>query len=701
MRNRTILTGLTVSLVAVLLLSVTATAEAGGKKPVLKVNTGISIPRGSTAVYLTAAHLYATDGDDSNDTIFYTIKSISNMGGATLTIYGVPAVAGSKFSQTVLVSGFVAVQHNAIAQTSASFTFAVSDDEGNQAQAASNTSPATFFIAITQPANVAPTLTWIEPNGVDDAIGEGESFTLQWDDADPDDNAVVTFYYGSTFASTPIPGSVYEDPDDLGDQMVWDTTGIAAGTYYLCARLTDSVRSVDVWSTFPVTIGSGPAVDGWQPEIPVTLSPGYVMAAVGMDGFGHALAVNQDSPTTWAYTVFDGTSWGIEATAPNIGLSNFLNPQLEANGSGDNLLVWQHNDTRSALYAKFYRSGTAWESATQRIDQTNRIMNTTLRGSGFDVANSDDGTAMVVWVNYSNYNLYKPFIYARLYDGSGWSAETKLSDGLHPAVAADANGNFMLAFGHPNDDSANEGQIFCQLYTKGGGWGPKAQLKTAPDWPAFTFVKCKRIDVEGTGDKKFVAAYCTQIGGTDIGPGQGSLNRIYGRLFNGTGWETEQRLDNGSDLPLEVPFSNLARLSLKMSSNGSALVMFTQLNAAGVEEVWANRYDASGWSLPSRISYPTDDTSGFGRSFLGNGCGLTMDAMGNGIAVFAQEVGPYTEIVKAHYRVGAAWTDVSVLSSLGNAEVERWFWVDGEESGRAMVIWRQETSLTFRSRSYR
>ncbi len=132
MRNRTILTGLKVSLVAVLLLSVTATAEAKGKKPVLTVNTGITIPRGSRPVFLTTAHLRSTDHDDGDSTIYYEIKSVSNMSGAMLTIYGVPAVAGSSFSQSALVAGnTVAVQHNGVVQSSASFTFAVRDDEDN------------------------------------------------------------------------------------------------------------------------------------------------------------------------------------------------------------------------------------------------------------------------------------------------------------------------------------------------------------------------------------------------------------------------------------------------------------------------------------------------------------------------------------------------------------------------------------------
>ncbi len=57
-----------------------------------------------------------------------------------------------------------------------------------------------------------------------------------------------------------------------------------------------------------------------------------------MDGYGHALLVTSTSPTRWAYNVFDGTSWGVEATVPNMGSINFLNPLIEANGSGDYLL---------------------------------------------------------------------------------------------------------------------------------------------------------------------------------------------------------------------------------------------------------------------------------------------------------------------------------------------------------------------------
>ncbi len=98
--------------------------------------------------------------------------------------------------------------------------------------------------------------------------------------------------------------------------------------------------------------------------------------------------------------------------------------------------------------------------------------------------------------------------------------------------------------------------MFCQLYTKGSSWGSNVQLKTASDWPAFNTYVCttrRRIDVEGTGNKKFVVATATQIGGTDIDSLSG-CHRLQSMDVHSTGSLGKQnsRLDNGSDLHLET-----------------------------------------------------------------------------------------------------------------------------------------------------
>lgn len=168
--------------------------------------------------------------------------------------------------------------------------------------------------AWTKVTNVAPTFAWVEPDGGDRAISPGIWFTLKWEDADPDDNALITVYFGDTFMSRFI-GLVDEDPDGTSDELVWDTTGVDPGIYFVCAHLIDSRTTRTVWSTHPIIIGTPAAAPwNWQPESLVGV--GTVRSQtyqVAIDEFGHAMAVGtytDDRGWVLNYSVYDGAAWG-------------------------------------------------------------------------------------------------------------------------------------------------------------------------------------------------------------------------------------------------------------------------------------------------------------------------------------------------------------------------------------------------------
>ena len=84
----------------------------------------------------------------------------------------------------------------------------------------------------------------MEPDGVNDTADT--SFTIQWTDDDPDDNATISLYYDTDSSGADgalIASGLSEDPDGAGDDTyVWDTTEVATGTYYVYAVIDDGVN---------------------------------------------------------------------------------------------------------------------------------------------------------------------------------------------------------------------------------------------------------------------------------------------------------------------------------------------------------------------------------------------------------------------------------------------------------------------------
>ncbi|MBM4093592.1 MAG: hypothetical protein FJ276_29915 [Planctomycetes bacterium] len=711
MRTHRFITGLTVSLVAVVWLSATDTAEARGAKPQKQWVTGIAIPRGSPPMYLTTDHLYFTDADDGDSTIFYRITSVSNMNGVTLLINGVPAVRNSRFPQSALVAGnVVAVQHNGAPDTSGTFWFAVVDDEGNQCPTANTRWPEDFTISVTEPVTLLPTLTWVEPDGNEDTIAPGEPFTLKWTDADADDNALIDIYFADGLTSTYI-GSTFEDPDGEADEMVWDTTGVPDGSYFLCARVTDKggTRFFDFWCEHPVTIGSASGGSDWRPPQPVSLTndTSYTAKALEMDGLGNAMFVHRTGLYEWKYNFFDGTAWGTDAIAPGMLAHSIANPALRSDGAGDYLMVYKRTSDPYSVHAIFYRHEDGWDAVTSNVSPVNPIRTTYWYGN-HDAAFSADGHAMVIWAVYKPNNPMR--IWTNRFDGAVWQGETSLGTGEGVAIAADGYGNFMAVFAE-SDGQANEGNIYYALYTNGVGWGPKTLLHNrttdGQTW-SLTYTHTnqrKTIDVAGAGDKKFVAAYILQSAGSDTRGNQVG-RRVYGRAFNGTAWQVERRLDNGSDRPIwrGDPDATENGIGLAISPDGTGLTTFAQLNADAtpLHEVWANRYDGADWATlaPTRISFPLDATYGRARLLYPPGRRVAMDAAGNGVATFYQVVGATREVVAVHFHPDTGWVDRTVLSATNNDESEYRHWMAGDASGKAIVVWRQDTSANWWSRAY-
>ena len=116
--------------------------------PTLPVNTGATVSQGDFQG-ITNTHLSASDTDNSETYLKYTITDLTDYGTLTNTNSGHTYAAGESFTQADIDSGYIRYTHNNSANFTDSFSFTISDGY-------STTAASTFNITIT-PDNQAPT----------------------------------------------------------------------------------------------------------------------------------------------------------------------------------------------------------------------------------------------------------------------------------------------------------------------------------------------------------------------------------------------------------------------------------------------------------------------------------------------------------------------------------------------------------------
>jgi len=104
-----------------------------------------------------------------------------------------------------------------------------------------------------------PTITVIEP--AIDLATNGNTFTISWDDTDPDSNADIGVYYDiDSFGGDGvlIASGITEDPDEAGDSYLWDISPMRDGIYYIYATISDGTSSTTHYAPGVVTIDRTP-----------------------------------------------------------------------------------------------------------------------------------------------------------------------------------------------------------------------------------------------------------------------------------------------------------------------------------------------------------------------------------------------------------------------------------------------------------
>ncbi len=172
----------------------------------------------------------------------------------------------------------------------------------------------TWAVNVTVYENIPPTLNFTNPEeGVNDDVykGETESYFIQWEDDDPDDDATIDLYYDEDDDGedgTEIVTGLSEDEEDGSghekDDYEWDIFDVDEGTYYIYAVLSDGENAdVVVVSDGTITIHEGSPNEA--PEIEITQPNGSKEDRIDEDGsytiYFNASDIDEDDLTIRLY----------------------------------------------------------------------------------------------------------------------------------------------------------------------------------------------------------------------------------------------------------------------------------------------------------------------------------------------------------------------------------------------------------------
>jgi hypothetical protein len=140
--------------------------------------------------------------------------------------------------------------------------------------ATANVQAATITILV---SDVPPTISLIEPDGVDDTVRF--EFRIEWEDSDPDSDATIhLFYYPSgSPTESELLGTFMED--DENDYFVWNVSLIDGGDYYIEAVISDDFSVEAVTSSGPLTVEKETPPDG-DGDDGAEVTPGVIVVAI-------------------------------------------------------------------------------------------------------------------------------------------------------------------------------------------------------------------------------------------------------------------------------------------------------------------------------------------------------------------------------------------------------------------------------------
>ncbi len=175
----------------------------------------------------------------------------------------------------------------------------------------SDWSATSSFFANDNDIDDAPNFVFLLP--VENFTVDESPVTITWSDDDPDSAATISVYYETNndgVDGTLIVGDISEDADGESDSVLWDTSGLAGGEYYLYAVIADASNAVTVQSPAVITI---PSTNNEAPTISIT-SPASDIALVSGEETLLRWIDNDDDDSALVSLYYDTDNAGADGT---------------------------------------------------------------------------------------------------------------------------------------------------------------------------------------------------------------------------------------------------------------------------------------------------------------------------------------------------------------------------------------------------
>ncbi len=369
--------------------------------------------------------------------------------------------------------------------------------------------------------------------------------------------------------------------------------------------LNDDGRAVAVWQQrngahYHVMARHFSPDEGWGAVVAVeTNEAGSAFSPqVAMDDAGNVLVVWQQSngvqESIWANRFVPAKGWGKAMLIENNDIGPAVNPRVVMNESGEAIVVWRQNTggDEEQIWASRFVTAAGWSEAVQISGDSSRD------GWVPDVAISQDGSAVAVWVGWHDGSLRT---WARHYTpGKGWGVVEPIGPDLperadSPRIAMNDGGEAMAVWEQLNDTRYD---IWSNRFIPGEGWGNPGRVGTG----SVANASSPRVAIDGSGNAIVVWQQSDS-----------AKESIWAIRFEAkSGWGDPARISSGGKGVALSP-------RVAVAPSGEAVAAWIQSGEMG--EIWATRFvQNQGWGTAELISID-EAGSAWHPELAGNGAG--------------------------------------------------------------------------------
>lgn len=354
-------------------------------------------------------------------------------------------------------------------------------------------------------------------------------------------------------------------------------------------------------------------------------------------------------------------------------------PQVAMDDSGNAVVVWvQRTSGFDQVFMSDYNLTLA-NQWTHPADLTDYVSVLAKDATVPQVAMGRNGAnddVVIVWEQFS-------WLYMMERRAGVWAAPVTINNGgllgaKEPQVAMDDNGNTIIVWraldnASPTPSNPAEFQIYMSEY-RGGVWTHPTGLadNISPDGTDASGVKVV-MGLNAPNDDAVIVWRQES----------GAISRNYKSEYRAGAWVHPVDL-NDSFIP--AGSGSLSAPEVAMDDSGNTVIVWDQIGAQGVAQVFKREYRSGVWDNPVPGLLDNFSTDGQPATIPK----VALDNLGNAIITWTQFDGNDPQLFKSEYRLGAWTTPSSFTDNISpDGEGVELHDLAMDNNGDAVIVWRQ------------